>query len=121
MISDEIKHLYFFSLNCQDGYFSNYRYTLYRFNTCNEPTACRPSPITLNSIHPLTETEIFDEVNAGGIAPKERRQLNSVFYDWKIFVFGSPEASREDDDRLDEDGNNNSNNWMNFLYVFDLH
>jgi hypothetical protein len=41
----------------------------------------------------LSETEIFDEVNAGGIPPKERKRLTSVYYDEKIYVFGSDESS----------------------------
>lgn len=36
-----------------------------------------------------TETEIFDEVNAGGIPPKERTDLSTLYHDNKIYVFGT--------------------------------
>ncbi|KAL4487597.1 hypothetical protein ABPG72_017386 [Tetrahymena utriculariae] len=97
MISDGSQYLYFFSLNCQNSYFSNYRYTLYRFNT---------------------QKEIFDEVNAGGIPPKERECLNSVFHNNKIYVFGSDSTFSQgeiQDSQLKQQFQQQTN-----IYVFDL-
>jgi len=38
---------------------------------------------------PFKESEIFEEVNAGGIPPKERSDLSALYFNNKIFVFGA--------------------------------